>query len=272
MTIETPMRRPWIDSHAHLNLFDAEDLPAAVERAAGAGVALVIVPATGPKDFERSLSLGRRYPGQIRIALGVHPHEASALSPEVAGKLEEGLEAGEVVALGEIGLDYHYMNSPRAEQIRALEWQLDLAIERDLPVILHNRESWEDMKSILSRREGRLRGVCHSFTESPERVAFVEGLGLFVGVSGMVSFKQAANIREMAAAISPDRLLLETDSPFLAPVPHRGKRNEPAYVPLVGEALARVRGIGVEEVAALTRANTCRLFGIALDTPGGVDG
>jgi len=260
-TTGTPTCR-WIDSHAHLNLYEDGEVDGILSRAAEAGVSRIIVPSTGPDDFERTLHLGRQYPDRVHTALGVHPHEASSFDAETGRRLEKGLEELGVVAVGEIGLDYHYMNSPREDQIAVLERQLDLAMERNLPVILHNRESWEDMEEMLKRREGRLRGVCHSFTESPDRVGFVEAMGLYVGVSGMVTFKQAENIREMAAAISPERLLVETDSPFLAPVPHRGRKNEPALVRLVGERLAGVMGMDVEETARISRLNTCRLFGI----------
>jgi len=260
-TSEAPMRR-WIDSHAHLNLFEIGEVEGILARAAEAGVFRIVVPSTGPDDFEITLRLGRQYPERVSTALGIHPHEASCFDAEAGRRLEAGLEEPGVVAIGEIGLDYHYMNSPREDQIAVLERQLDIAIERNLPVILHNRESWEDMAGILKRREGRLRGVCHSFTESPERVGIVEAMGLYVGVSGMVTFRQAGNIREMATAISPERLLVETDSPFLAPVPHRGRKNEPALLRFVGERLAEVMGMDVYETARISRRNTCRLFGI----------
>ena len=262
MKSATPASQKWIDSHAHINLFEEDEVESLLDRASAAGVFRSVVPSTGPEDFDRTLQLGREFPDRIHPALGVHPHEASSLNTDVSRLLEKGLDEEGVVALGEIGLDYYYMNSPREEQMAALRRQLDMAIERALPVILHNRESWEDMEMILREREGRLRGVCHSFTESPDRVAVVEAMGLFVGVSGMVSFKQAANIREMAMAISEDRILVETDSPFLAPVPHRGKRNEPAWVSCVGEKLAEVRDIEVEEMARISRENTRRLFGL----------
>ena len=255
-------QQTWIDSHAHLNLFEEDEVAAVLDRASEAGVEQVVVPSTGPQDFEKTLKIRREYPERVHVALGVHPHEASSMGDETGRLLEKGLESEGVVALGEIGLDYHYMHSPREEQMAAFRRQLDMAIERNLPVIIHNRESWEDLEIILKEREGRLRGVCHSFTEAPERVAVVEAMGLCVGVSGMVSFKQAENIREMAAAISRNRILVETDSPFLAPVPHRGKRNEPAFVRCVGEKMAEVLGLEVDEMARISRENTIRLFGL----------
>ncbi len=177
------------------------------------------------------------------------------------------MSAPGVVAVGEIGLDYHYMNSPRSDQIRALGWQLDLALELDRPVILHNRESWSDMESVLGNRSPKLRGVCHSFAEGPEEARRVVELGLLVGLSGMVTFKQAHNIREMAAALGPAQVMVETDSPFLAPVPHRGQRNEPAYVVEVGLGLASGWNLAAGEVSAATSGNFRRLFGLGDDWP-----
>ncbi len=251
----------WIDSHAHLTMMDPPDVEAVLERARENGVVGIVTPATNPKDLERTLELGREYPSFVKIAVGLHPHDASSLDASFQKRLEEAVGRPGVVAIGEIGLDYHYMNSPREDQIRALEWQLDLAQEAALPVILHNRESWNDLAPVLERREGALKGVCHSFTEPPAVVKQVLALGLFVGVSGMVTFRQAQNIREMAGAIDFDRLLVETDSPFLAPVPHRGRPNEPSYVPLVGAAVAEVLGKEIDEVARQTTANVERLFG-----------
>ncbi|MCD4748796.1 MAG: TatD family hydrolase [Thermoanaerobaculales bacterium] len=242
-------------------MFEPDEVVATLDRAADAGVVGVLIPATGPDDLERTLALGREHGSRVSIAVGTHPHDASSLDRASKQRLTRVLDEPGVVAVGEIGLDYHYMNSPREDQLQALEWQLDLALEANLPVILHNRDSWEDLESLLVRRTGLLRGVCHSFTEGPDRVRKVMKLGLYVGVSGMVTFRQAHNIREMAAAVDIDRLLVETDSPFLAPVPHRGKRNEPSFIPFVGRAVAQELGLSVDEVAAGTTANVERLFG-----------
>ena len=229
-----------------------------------AGVRGIVTPATNPADLERTLQLGRDFPTSVKIAVGLHPHDASALDGSFRKRLEEAVCQVGVVAIGEIGLDYHYMNSPREDQLKALEWQMDLAIDADLPVILHNRESWQDLYPVLKRRDGALRGVCHSFTEPPAVVKQVLELGLFIGVSGMVTFRRADNIREMVAAIEIDRLLVETDSPFLAPVPHRGRSNEPAFVPFVGASVAEVLGLDTDFIARQTSANVERLFGFCL--------
>jgi TatD DNase family protein len=255
----------WIDSHAHLTMFDDHELPAVLDRAAEHGVGGVLVPATNAEDLERSLELASRYPDRVVSAAGIHPHDARTLDDGLKKRVEDALKAPGVVAVGEIGLDYHYMNSPREDQIAALRWQLDLAMERSLPVVLHNRESWTDLESELERCDGRLTGVCHSFAEGPAQARKVVALGLRIGISGMVTFKAADNIREMAAAVTAEHVMVETDSPFLAPVPHRGSRNEPAYVVRVGERLAREWERPMEEIAAVTTNVFCELFGLSKD-------
>jgi len=249
-----------IDSHAHLTMFDSQEVAELLKRAVAAGVGGVLAPATNGDDLDAALALVSRFPEQVVVAVGVHPHDAASLDAGLQRRLEVALTQQGVVAVGEIGLDYHYMSSPREDQVKALKWQLDLAEERDLPVVLHNRESWQDLLQELSPREGRLRGVCHSFTEPPDRVRQVMGLGLSIGVSGMVTFKQAHNIRDMARSVEPSQLLVETDSPFLAPVPHRGTTNEPAFVSCVAAALAELLGMAPAQLAALTTANFKRLF------------
>jgi TatD DNase family protein len=258
----------WVDSHAHLSMFEREEIPVVLERALQRGVTWVLTPATGREDLEVSVSICAEFPDRVVAAAGVHPHEAATLDAPLKRMVERACGAPGVVAVGEIGLDYHYLNSPREDQLAAFAWQLDLAIEVDLPVVVHNRESWSDLEAQLGRRQGRIRGVCHSFTEGPTEARRVLEMGLFVGISGMVTFKNADNIREMAAVLEPGRVLVETDSPFLAPVPHRGRRNEPSYVPLVGEGLAEVWKKPAEEVALHSSAGFCDLFGVGPDSTG----
>ena len=238
-----------------------------LDRAEAANVGGVLTPATGRDDLDAAVELAGAFPNRVVAAAGVHPHEADTLDAELKTRVEKACTASAVVAVGEIGLDYHYLNSPREDQISSFAWHLDLAIERDLPVVIHNRESWSDLERILAEREGRVRGVCHSFAEGPKEALRVLEMGLFVGISGMVTFKAADNIREMVAVLSPDRVLVETDSPFLAPVPHRGRRNEPAYVPLVGERLADEWKKPAAEVARLSAAGFRRLFAVGDDWP-----
>ncbi len=259
----------WIDSHAHLTMADPAEVDGLLERARAAGVGGVLVPATGSDDLDRTMGLAEDHANRLVAAVGLHPHDASRLDAGLKRRLEAGLERPGVVAIGEIGLDYHYLNSPREDQLAALAWQLDLALAADRPVVLHNRDSWHDLEPALAMRAGPLRGVCHSFTEGPPRVRRAVELGLFVGVSGMVTFKTAANIREMALAVPDHRLLVETDSPYLAPVPHRGRTNEPAFVALVGEKLAELREVPAAQLAEQTTENFRRLFALPPEWPTG---
>lgn len=260
----------WIDSHAHLTMFDRDEVPDVLRRAEGNGVFGVLVPATGPDDLGLALDLAEEHPNRVVAAVGVHPHDATALDSACKDEIDRALAHDSVVAVGEIGLDYHYMNSPREDQLAACEWQLDLALEVGLPVVLHNRESWSDLERLLSQRSPRLRGVCHSFTEGPSDALRVIELGLMVGISGMVTFKAARNIREMVAALRPSKVMVETDSPFLAPMPHRGSRNEPAYVRHTGRRVAQEWRTELARVAAETSANFRRTFSVKSSWADGV--
>ncbi len=248
-----------IDSHAHLAMFPEDERSAALERAAEAGVDVVLVPATGREDLDLVAELAGTHEGRIFGAIGFHPHEAASCDAAARRRVERLLETSGVVAVGEIGLDYHYEHSPREDQRKALAWHLGLARERRLPVVLHHREAWPDFLAALDAAPG-VRGVAHSFTEGGAGVADMTARGLFVGISGMVTFPRAENVRDAAKAVPAGRLLVETDSPYLAPVPHRGKRNEPAYVRVVAAAVARVRGVESAIIEAETDAAFRELF------------
>ena len=247
-------------------MFEPAERAAVLDRAADVGVTRVLVPATGPGDIEAVADLATAFPGRVVVALGVHPHEARHLDVELKGRLERLLAGVGVVAVGEIGLDYHYDLSGRDEQRRAFAWQLGLARELSLPVVLHHREAWEDFLAALDAVPG-LRGVAHSFTEGEAGVTEVVRRGLHVGISGMVTFPRGDNIRAAARAVPSDRLLVETDSPYLAPVPQRGKRNEPAFVRLVAERVAAERGRELPALELETDANFSALFSRAIGPP-----
>lgn len=254
-------RPEWVDSHAHLTMFEPDEVEDVVDRAVAAGVGRVLVPATDAGDLDRAVELAEVLPGRVVAAVGVHPHEAASLDPPLRRRLESALSRSGVVAMGEIGLDYHYMSSPREDQLAALRWQLRLAVESEMPVILHNRESWPDLITLLEEVGSELCGVCHSFAEPPEAAARVRALGLHAGISGMVTFRRGDNVREMVRSLPADRILIETDSPFLAPEPHRGRRNEPAYVVHVGREVAKQLDLDLDSLARQTTANFDRLFG-----------
>ena len=237
------------------------DVGAMLERARAAGVARFLVPGTTLADSEAAVELAGRHEG-VLAAVGVHPHEAKDFDPARDGAALEALaRRPRVAAIGEVGLDFHYDLSPRASQQETLEWMLDLARRLDLPAILHNRESGSEMLAILRRLPPRERpGLFHSFTESPDYGKKVLDLGYLVSFSGMITFRAAENIREAAAGLPLEAMLVETDAPYLAPVPHRGKPGEPAYVLETAKRLAEVKGTDLETVAAATTANYERLF------------
>jgi TatD DNase family protein len=251
-----------IDSHAHLSMFEPEERTAVLARAAEAGITKVLVPATGPDDLEVVARLALEHGAAVVVALGFHPHEARHLDGAAKRSLERLLAAPGVVAVGEIGLDYHYDLSGRDEQRSAFAWQLGLARATGLPVVLHHREAWDDFLAALDAVPG-VRGVAHSFTEGAAGAGEVVRRGLHVGISGMVTFPRGDNIRAAARAVPSGRLLVETDSPYLAPVPHRGKRNEPALVRLVAERVAAERGVEAAALEVGTDANFAALFACA---------
>lgn len=245
------------DSHAHLAMFSQKERKELLREAFEEGVERILVPSTGSEDLEEVAHLPQEL--DVLVALGFHPHNASHLDSGWKRRLDHLLTLPGVVAVGEIGLDYHYLSSPREDQLAALAWQLDLAREVGLPVVLHHREAWGDFLAILAARQP-VKGVAHSFTEGAEGVAACHKLGLFVGISGMISFPKAENVRQAARAAKDDMLLVETDSPYLAPVPHRGKPNRPAWVRLVAKRLAEEREVSLGELERQTDANFTLLF------------
>jgi TatD DNase family protein len=248
------------DSHCHLQMGDGAD--ALIERALIAGVTRFLVPGTTLQDSAAAAELAASRDG-VWAAVGIHPHEAKDFDPGRDGAaFEELARRPKVAAIGEIGLDFHYDHSPRETQIAVLEWMLDCAERLGLPVILHNRESGSEMLALLERRGPRENaGVFHSFTEDAEFGRAALALGYLVSYSGMLTFRAAENIRASAAGLPLDRMLVETDSPFLAPVPHRGETCEPAFVVETAKKLAEVKGVSLDAVAAATTANFGRLFG-----------
>lgn len=254
----------WIDSHAHpdASAFD-DDREEILRRAQEAGVGRIVAVGQwrAPGDFGGALELARRHSELVVPTIGVHPHECAKVPEADWRTLEELAARDEVVAVGETGLDFHYDHSPRDEQRRWFRFQLDLARRLGKPVIIHTREADDDTLAILE--EGRPEKVLiHCFTSTPEQAARYVELGLYVSVAGVVTFARADELREAVRQVPLDRLLVETDCPYLAPAPHRGKRNEPAYVAKVGEKVAEVLGLPVEEVARATTANAKRFFGL----------
>jgi TatD DNase family protein len=248
-----------IDSHCHLadSAYDP-DRDAVLARAWDTGVGHVIVIGESPAAAERALSLAAAEP-RLSATAGVHPHDASSWSQDIESWLRERLRDPRVVAAGEMGLDYHYDHSPRDRQRGVFEAQLALAGETGKPAIIHAREADDDVAAVLRSQPG-VTAILHSFSSGPGLLRAGLVLHHYVSFSGMVTFKNWRldhAIRETPV----DRLLVETDGPYLAPVPHRGKRNEPAYVRQVAERIASVRGLSTEEVIARTSENAVRVFG-----------
>ncbi len=249
----------WTDSHCHLAMPDFDgDRAGAEERAQEAGVFRMVVVGTTPEDWAPASALAR-LPGR-RCTAGLHPHEAARWDEECRSGLRLALSEPAIGAVGELGLDYHYDLSPRDVQRKVFEAQLGLAAELALPVVIHSREAFADTVDLLAAFLPGLRGVIHCFTYGPaEAEAFLE-LGFHLSFSGIITFPKAPLIREAALLTPWDRLLVETDAPYLAPVPHRGKRCEPAHVALVGRFLATLKGVSEMEAAHATSENAARLF------------
>jgi TatD DNase family protein len=257
-----------IDSHCHLAGEEfAGDLPEVIARARAAGVdgALVILAAQDDAELARWPQVHAAW-AETRAAVGVHPHQAGffAANPEDAARLLESRldELPAVRAVGEIGLDYHYDFAPRAVQQAVFRVQLDVARQRGLPVVLHTRDAEADTLGILREPVGvGTSGVFHCFTGDLDAAARALATGYSLSIPGVVSFPKAAALREAVMMIPLDRLLVETDSPYLAPIPFRGKRNEPAHVARVADVVAEVRGQASAELRAAVTANARRLFG-----------
>ncbi|MGH9418408.1 MAG: TatD family hydrolase, partial [Thermoanaerobaculia bacterium] len=246
------------DSHCHLTMSDAESVLA---RARAGGVGGFVVPGTKPDDAPQAVAVAQKH-DDVWAAVGFHPHEAKDCDDAAFAEIERLANEPRVVAIGECGLDYHYMYSPRETQIAVFERHLDLSTRTSKPIIVHNRESTDDMVSILTASGAR--GILHSFTESEDVARKFIDAGYFISFSGIVTFRSAEALRACAKALPHDRVLIETDTPFLAPVPFRGRDNEPAYVVKVAELLATLWGISIDEVAARTTANFESAFGVTL--------
>lgn len=259
-----------IDSHAHLDVsaFDA-DRDTVISRAREQGVELMLEIA-GSDVAKGSLAAGMALAAKysfIYVAVGLHPHEASLYDDALEQELLNYACAEKVIGWGEIGLDYHYDHSPRDVQRRVFARQLGLALESKLPVIIHTREAEEDTVRLLreswaARGGDAIGGIIHCFTSTPQLADAALEMGFLISFSGVVTFKNAEDLRAVARSVPMERLLVETDCPYLAPVPHRGKRNEPAFVRDTAAYLANLKGVSLEEMASATSANFKCLFNL----------
>jgi TatD DNase family protein len=251
-----PGRDVWVDNHCHLDPADA-DVALADARAHGV-VAFVDVGTDAARSAQAVATAAAH--DNVWATVGVHPHDAS----EGVDGIVALLDHPKVVAVGEAGLDYHYDHSPRQVQRDVFAAQIALAHERELPLVIHTREAWDDTFAILDREGVPARTVLHCFTGGPAEAQAGLDRGVYVSVSGIVTFKTADDVRAAVAIVPLDRLMVETDSPYLAPVPHRGKTNRPAWVPLVGAAVAAVKQLDVTGVAAQTTKNAIAFYDLSI--------
>jgi TatD DNase family protein len=250
----------YIDSHAHIEMSDFDaDREAVIQRALDAGVEIIVCVGDGDaagESHDAAFRLADEHPF-IYTTVGVHPHEARLLDDELYAKLRDLSQHPKVIAWGEIGLDYHYDNSPREMQRDAFKRQLRMARELQLPISIHTREAEADTLAILDEewKDSGLGGVIHCFTGTRGFAEAAVELGFLISFSGVVTFKKSEDLRETARRLPLDKILIETDAPFLAPMPYRGRRNEPAYVVETARALAELRGTTAEEIGRATSEN-----------------
>ena len=254
-----------IDSHAHIQGEEyADERDAIVARAREAGVDKIIA-VGGAGDMSSNtdaIALAASFPN-IYATVGMHPHDAKDVGAEGLKKLRELAAHPKVVAVGETGLDYYYSHSPHDVQRRVFSQFIHMARQKDLPIVVHERDAATDAAELLSAEGGgSLRGVIHCFTGTYEAACAYLDLGFYLSFTGIITFKNAEPLREVVRRVPLEHILIETDSPFLTPVPHRGKRNEPAYVRWVAEMIARIKAISLEEVAETTTGNAAALFKI----------
>ena len=254
----------FIDSHAHLDdeRFD-EDRESLIEGFEQRDIDMVINVGSDLKSSRASIELSKKHEN-IYAVVGVHPHDAQYAEEDYLEQLKELSKEDKVVAIGEIGLDYFYDNSPRDIQRKVFIEQIRLAKELNLPVVIHTRDAAQETFDILKEaaRDGRLTGVLHCYSGSVEMAMKYIKLGFYISLGGPVTFKKSKTPKEVAAAVPLDRLLIETDSPYLTPEPHRGKRNDPTFVKYTAETIAKIREINVEELARATSENIKKLFRI----------
>lgn len=257
-----------VDTHAHVQMRQfAGDCDQVIQAAFADGISRIVVPGTDVKTSQAAIALAETYPSQLFAAVGTHPHDAATLSPEALTQQRALAQRPGVVAIGEIGLDYYRDLAPRAVQREALSAQLALARELDLPVILHNRDSHEDLIGTLRAEGAGVRGVFHCFIGDQRMARDALDLGFYLSFAGLLTFPRNVELGEVAAWTPPDRILVETDSPYLTPSPYRGKRNEPRHVALVAAKLAALRGLSLDEVAAITARNAAALFRLPAVVP-----
>ena len=267
---------PYTDTHCHLDFPRfTEDRQQVINRALKAGLVWILNPGIDLHTNQAAIDLANAYPQHISAAVGIHPNFGQPWTADILPTLRDQAVRPGVVAIGEIGLDFYREHTPIPQQRKMFEAQLSLAEELALPVILHNRDSSEDLIRIIKDwHQGLINmkhplatrpGVFHSFSGDHQTALAALEMNFYIGIGGPVTFKNAANLKAITRNLPLDHLLLETDAPFLTPHPHRGKRNEPAYIPLIAEEIARLHQITPKQVAEVTHNNACRLFNLSFN-------
>lgn len=253
----------FIDSHAHLDLPEFNhDRDAVIGRAQTAGIEKIITIGIGIRECREAVQIAETWPF-VHAALGMHPHNAKHLDMQALDFIEKNARRHKVVGIGEMGLDFYRNRSSRDDQIRCFRAQIDLAKSLKLPVIIHDREAHAETVAILrEEKAGEHGGVLHCFSGDVQMAFACIDMGFYISIPGTVTFKNARTLQEVVCEVPLEHLLIETDCPFLTPVPFRGKRNEPSYVKLVAEKIAEIKKIAVEEVGRITSQNTKRLFAL----------
>ncbi len=250
-----------IETHCHLDYLKALPFAELREKIAEAGISKVVTIGVDPENLDPVRDLADMYP-EVYFTQGIHPHDAKAATQIEFEKISARATHPKMVAVGEIGLDYHYNNSPPEVQRVQFERQLQLAVDHDLPVVIHTRDAEEDTQAILRNFSRTLlrKGVIHSFTSSANLAEFILAEGFFIGFNGIVTFKKAQSVQDVVKLTPTDRILFETDSPFLTPVPHRGKENAPYYLPFVAAKIAELKGADPTRLEAEVYQNSLRCF------------
>jgi len=252
---------PIVETHCHLDYLDSQALSETLDDAFRVGIERIVTIAVSADNLDEVRDLANGHPS-IWCTQGIHPHEAESWCPTLASRVKTGAEDGRVVAIGEIGLDYYYDHADRQAQKTTFDEQLALAAELSLPVVIHTREADDDTRAILANHSRSLRrkGVIHSFTSSLSLAEFCLSEGFMLGFNGITTFPNADNVRAVVDATPVERIVLETDAPYLTPVPYRGRSNAPCYLPFIAETLAGIKSLATEAFLEHARANSYRLF------------
>lgn len=254
-------KTPIIETHCHLDYLEPEMLELTLAKAREVGVERIVTIAVSPDNLDRVLELAH-HSDDIWGTQGVHPHEADAYSDEVESTIRERCQDARIVAVGEIGLDYHYDHADRTVQRDVFERQLQIAVDLQMPVVIHTREADDDTQSILKNFSGQLStpGVIHSFTSGLALAEYCMEEGFFIGFNGITTFNSADNVRAIVAATPLEKIVLETDAPYLTPIPYRGKPNAPFYLPFIAEKISQIKTCTVECLLTQARENSLSLF------------